>query len=65
MTRLTIYQKIIMEATGCDEKDVENVETILRQDVFHSTLDWQTREQLVKGAKEAYEIYNQTRSLNN
>jgi hypothetical protein len=30
----------------------------MRQEVFHSTLDWQTQAQLNRGAKRAYAIYS-------
>ncbi len=29
----------------------------MREDIFHSTLDWQTREELEQGAREAYALY--------
>jgi len=51
------YHDVINEATGVtDSKTLEEIEDTMRRDIFHSTLDWQTREQLRKGAKEAYEV---------
>ena len=50
------YQEMIMESTGCTAKQVPEVEDIMRHSVFHSTLDWQTRLEFDKGAKEAYVI---------
>lgn len=53
-TKLRGYQQVIAEATGeTDPKVLAEVEDILRNDVFHSTLDWQTREQLQQGARTA------------
>lgn len=55
-TRRSTYQALIVEATGVDEKDAAYVEDIMREDVFHSTLDWQSRAQFVRGAREAVEL---------
>jgi hypothetical protein len=52
--RMNSYQKSIIEVTGCDPKDAEEIEEYMRQVYFHSTLDWQTKEQFDKGAKESY-----------
>jgi hypothetical protein len=55
---MSSYSKLIREATGVtDQKSLDQIEEILRQDVFHSTLDWQSRAQLMKGAKEALELW--------
>jgi len=45
------YGEIIMNATGCAADEVELIEDVMRDVVFHSTLDWQTREQLEEGAR--------------
>jgi len=50
---MTFYQKLIIKATGANPVDAEYIEDIMRNDIFHSTLDWQTRAQLVRAAKEA------------
>lgn len=50
---MNYYTNIIVEATGCDEPTADRLEDIMRHDIFHSTLDWQTKEQLVEAAKEA------------
>ena len=58
MSELRGYQKTISEAINVTDKRVLNeVEDIMRNDIFHSTLDWQSREVFVQGAKEAYELY--------
>lgn len=57
MTTLTGYALIINEATAiaCPEK-LALIEECMRQDIFHSTLDWQSREELHEGAKLAVEV---------
>jgi len=47
------YLQVIIEATAVSGKDAEYIEDIMRNDIFHSTLDWQSRAQLVRAAKEA------------
>lgn len=50
---MNLYQQLIIEATAASDRDVEYIEDIMRNDIFHSTLDWQTRAQLISAAKEA------------
>jgi len=46
------YQAIIADATGeTDVARVNTIEDIMRNDIFHSTLDWQTRAQLARAAR--------------
>jgi hypothetical protein len=45
------YQKIIMRQLGCTWQDATTVEDIMRRFLFHSTLDWQSREELDRGAR--------------
>ena len=47
------YTRIIRETLGCSEKRADEVETVMREDIFHSTLDWQSREMLEDAAREA------------
>jgi hypothetical protein len=57
MTELRGYAKTISEATGVtDAEDLADIEDCMRHDIFHSTLDWQTRAQLARGAREAWEV---------
>jgi hypothetical protein len=52
-----IYHSIISEATG--EKDpakLRRIEEVMRQDIFHSTLDWQTKKELSDAARLAVEV---------
>jgi len=39
---------------GCTPQDAAMVEDIMRRFVFHSTLDWQSREELDRGADDAW-----------
>jgi len=50
---MSFYQDLIIKATGVNEKEAAYVEDIMREDIFHSTLDWQSRAQFVRGAREA------------
>ena len=51
------YSKLITEATGeTDPQRVADIEESMRQDVFHSTLDWQAKDHLLWGAREAVKI---------
>jgi hypothetical protein len=50
---MSIYQDLIIKATGASGRDTGHVEDIMRDDIFHSTLDWQSRAQLVRAAREA------------
>lgn len=53
---MSFYQDLITKATGVNAKDAGYVENIMREDIFHSTLDWQSRAQFVRGAREAVEL---------
>lgn len=56
-TKLFGYALVIHEATGVtDPNDLADIEDSMRHDIFHSTLDWQTRPQLKRGAREAWEL---------
>ncbi len=50
---LDFYSQIIVDITGCEPKDADEVQDIMRNEIFHSTLDWQTRAEFKRGAKEA------------
>jgi len=51
------YALTIHEATGILHREtLDEIEETMRRDVFHSTLDWQTREQLQDAARQAYEL---------
>ena len=51
---MSSYRRFITEATGVTDKaQLAVIEESMRQDIFHSTLDWQSAEQLREGAKAA------------
>jgi hypothetical protein len=54
---LSGYQAMVHEATGAPRHLLALLENIMRNDVFHSTLDWQTRAQFDRGARQAYTLY--------
>lgn len=51
---MNYYEKLIQQATGCTDSDAAEIEDYMRHVIFHSTLSWQTRPQLIKAAKTAY-----------
>ena len=56
-TELRGYALTISEATGVtDPAELASIEEVMRQDIFHSTLDWQTKAQLQEAAREAVEM---------
>jgi hypothetical protein len=54
---------LIQEATKATLQEVAMIEHIMRSDIFHSTLDWQSRDQLVEGARAAHELLITNREL--
>ena len=49
-----MYKQMIAKATGIsDDAMLRRIEDCMRQDIFHSTLDWQTSRQFNKGARDA------------
>lgn len=54
MNSLTSYQRDIIEVTGCRPEDAEEIEDYMRNAIFHSTLDWQSRRQFNRAARMAY-----------
>ena len=52
--KMSYYSRFITEATGVkDAAQLALIEESMREDIFHSTLDWQSAEQLREGAKAA------------
>jgi len=54
--KMTGYRRLIVEATGCNPNEAAEIEDVMRDVVFHSTLDWQTRDQLIEAARLAYSV---------
>lgn len=47
------------QSLDLDETESTIVEKILREDIFHSTLDWQTKEELIEGATRAHQLFRE------
>lgn len=60
---MTLYQDLIIKATGANMRDAGYIEDIMRNDIFHSTLDWQSRAQLVNAAKAAVKLLAKYRAI--
>lgn len=58
-TTLSGYAAQIAEATGAPAETLPILERIMRDEVFHSTLDWQTARQFRAGARKAWKIYSE------
>lgn len=52
----SLYERLITEATGATPAAAAAIEELMREDIFHSTLDWQSRDQLTAAAREAAEM---------
>lgn len=53
------YADLIAAATGAADELLPILENIMREEVFHSTLDWQSASQFRKGARQALAIYEE------
>lgn len=60
---LGFYEKAIVADTRCPPDDAWKVETVMREHIFHSTLDHLNRAQLRRGALEAWALLNAERAL--
>lgn len=57
------YGNLIHEATGASRDLLPILEEIMRTEVFHSTLDWQSKEELQDGARKAFSVYQAHRDF--
>lgn len=55
------YASAIALATGARARDWGMIETIMRTEVYHSTLDWQSASEFEDGARKAYRILQANR----
>lgn len=53
---MTGYIPDIIGILHCTPADAELVEDMMRNEVFHSTLDWQTADEFRRGAKKAWHL---------
>ena len=60
---MSSYRGMILEDTGCTADDAGMIEHIMREDIFHSTLDWQSREELCRAARNAAKMLDENRDL--
>lgn len=61
---MTFYAQLISTATGVtDPADLAEIEEYMRHVVWHSTLDWQTREQLEASAVVAWDECRMVRAM--
>lgn len=51
------YAPLIDAATGAPESRLAMLENLMRDHIFHSTLDWQSAEELADGARRAHDLY--------
>ncbi|MBI3001922.1 MAG: hypothetical protein HYY46_26195 [Deltaproteobacteria bacterium] len=51
-----MYFDIIKQATKCTDVEAEQIEDLMRNVIFKSALDWQTRQELIDAAKLALEV---------
>lgn len=51
------YASLIAAATGAPESRLALLENLMRDEIFHSTLDWQSAEELSEGARRAHDLY--------
>jgi hypothetical protein len=56
---MSIYQLTIRHATNCSEEEAVQIEAVMRNVIFHSTLDWQTREELESAAQIGFAVVRQ------
>lgn len=61
--QLSSLPRLIKSSTGAPACDLAQIENILRNEIFLSTLDWQTREQLSDAARQAFARLNADREL--
>jgi hypothetical protein len=53
------YTKLISEATGVtDLGELRELEGIMRDTIFHSTLDWLSEKEFKRGAKKAKKVFD-------
>ncbi len=60
---MSTYRDIIRQATGCADAEAAEIEDLMRNVIFHSTLDWQTREELEEAARLGLEILRRKAAL--
>ena len=54
------YASLIADATGASTSRLALLENLMRDKIFHSTLDWQSAEELAERARRAHDLYRST-----
>lgn len=60
---LGFYEKMIVTDSGCNYSDAWKVERVMRDDIFHSSLDSLSRAQLRLGARKAFALLGVERPM--
>lgn len=58
-TPLSGYGQQIQDATNAPAEILPILERIMREEIFHSTLDWQTARQFKAAARKAHKMYRE------
>ena len=53
---MTEYTRDVVALLGCTETDAMIIEYIMREEIFQSTLDWQTKAELNRAARNAAQL---------
>jgi hypothetical protein len=53
------YRELIKQVTGCTGRQAAEIENVMRNVIFHSTLDWQTRDELQDAARLARQVIDE------
>lgn len=61
--QISTYQRGITDHLCCSAEDAAMVEDIMRNHVFHSTLDWLSEAQFGRGALEAWNLLKSDREM--
>jgi phosphoribosylaminoimidazole-succinocarboxamide synthase len=56
---MSTYQQLIKRVTRCSDAEAIRIEDVMRNVIFSSTLDWQTREELESAARLGCKIVRQ------
>jgi len=56
------YEEMIQAATGAPDEVLGILEEIMRTEIFHSTLDWQSRGEFDAAARRAWAMYRSDRA---
>lgn len=53
---MNAYERDIVDLLDCSEADAVMIEYIIREEIFHSTLDWQTKAEFDRAARKAAKL---------